>query len=163
MSTTIGQKKYSDEAITAACTDSKTIRQVMEKIGANRLSSSSHTNISRRIKALGIDTSHFGGWHPPTNHGGGKTRKLPSEILKLFSRESECPRSTYLRRALIEIGVPHACECGQGPEWKGRKLVLQVDHRNGRREDCRKANLRFLCPNCHSQTETFGVRKLVYR
>lgn len=59
----------------------------------------------------------------------------------------------------MESGVPYICECGLGPVWKGLKLTLQVDHRDGNRADCRLSNLRFLCPNCHSQTETFGVRK----
>ncbi len=45
--------------------------------------------------------------------------------------------------------------CGQGPEWNGKVLVLQLDHENGDCTDNRLENLRFMCPNCHSQTETF--------
>jgi len=42
--------------------------------------------------------------------------------------------------------------------WNGIKIVLQVDHINGIRNDHRLCNLRYLCPNCHSQTDTFCGR-----
>ena len=48
--------------------------------------------------------------------------------------------------------------CGNIGEWNGKQLVLQLDHINGDHFDNRLENLRFLCPNCHSQTETFGSK-----
>ena len=44
-------------------------------------------------------------------------------------------------------------------DWRGKRLVLHVDHVNGINNDNRLPNLRFLCPNCHSQTPTFGNRR----
>lgn len=35
---------------------------------------------------------------------------------------------------------------------------MALHHVNGRAGDNRLANLRFLCPNCHSQTENFAGR-----
>lgn len=84
---------------------------------------------------LGIDTTHF--VMKLTNNGGGKTKKRPEDILILYSHESLCPRVHLLRRALIEIGVNHVCECGQGSTWLGQPLTLQVDHRDGNRANCR--------------------------
>jgi hypothetical protein len=43
-------------------------------------------------------------------------------------------------------------------EWLGSSLVLDLDHINGERFNNEKSNLRFLCPNCHSQTPTFRGR-----
>ncbi len=46
----------------------------------------------------------------------------------------------------------------ENPKWAGREIVLHLDHRNGIRADHRLDNLRFLCPNCHSQTATYCGR-----
>jgi 5-methylcytosine-specific restriction endonuclease McrA len=40
-------------------------------------------------------------------------------------------------------------------EWLGKPLTLELDHVNGDNTDNRRENLRFLCPNCHSQTPTY--------
>ncbi len=73
-------------------------------------------------------------------------------------------RSTYfnafhLKRRLLSKGLLRAAcyECGI-TEWRGRRLVLQLDHINGIGDDHRLANLRLLCPNCHSQTTTYCGR-----
>jgi hypothetical protein len=56
--------------------------------------------------------------------------------------------------------------CGISDEWNGKKLMLQMDHINGVNTDHRLENLRFVCPNCHSQTDTFsnkrGVKEKIF-
>ncbi|MFE7328455.1 HNH endonuclease [Streptomyces sp. NPDC057565] len=49
--------------------------------------------------------------------------------------------------------------CGIGETWQGKLLVLEIDHINGDRIDNRRENLRYLCPSCHSQTESFSNRR----
>ena len=63
-----------------------------------------------------------------------------------------------IKRRLIEVGLKEdICEtCGLGPEWQGKKLVLQLDHVNGIATDWRIENLKVICPNCHTQTNTFA-------
>lgn len=45
--------------------------------------------------------------------------------------------------------------CSIPPVWNGAKLVFQLDHIKGRQFGHDRSNLRMICPNCHSQTETF--------
>jgi len=61
-----------------------------------------------------------------------------------------------VRRVIIKDDlIPYKCgECGIS-EWNNKKLALHLDHINGKNSDHRLDNLRFLCPNCHSQTETY--------
>lgn len=61
-----------------------------------------------------------------------------------------------IKKWLIEIKGEICSLCGIGPEWNGEYLSLQVDHINGVYNDNAAENVRLVCPNCHSQTETFS-------
>jgi hypothetical protein len=66
-----------------------------------------------------------------------------------------------IKRHLLRAGIIiNRCDwCGLS-EWRGRPLSIQIDHVNGIRDDHRLENLRMLCPNCHSQTDTFAARNI---
>jgi 5-methylcytosine-specific restriction endonuclease McrA len=49
--------------------------------------------------------------------------------------------------------------CRNDNTWNGKKITLELDHINGYPNDNRYENLRFLCPNCHSQTPTYRNSK----
>lgn len=54
----------------------------------------------------------------------------------------------------------NVCEidgCGLS-SWMGKDIVLIVDHKNGNSGDDRPENVRLICPNCNSQTDTFSGR-----
>lgn len=67
-----------------------------------------------------------------------------------------------LRISLIRLGRKHECElCNLGPTWNDLPLTLQVDHIDGNNKNHAPENLRFLCPNCHTQTPTYSNKKRV--
>lgn len=49
-------------------------------------------------------------------------------------------------------------ECGLGVTWNNKPLTLQLDHIDGNSDNNDVSNLRLLCPNCHTQTDTHGSK-----
>lgn len=43
-------------------------------------------------------------------------------------------------------------------EWNGLPITLEVDHIDGDYSNNNEKNLRAICPNCHSQTDTYKNR-----
>ena len=145
--------KYTKELLEPIVKESISVAEVLRKMGKNQAGSIA-THLSKVIKKLDIDTSHFLGSraNQGMKHVGGSKRKEWNEILVL--RKSDRRESAYkLRRALIESGRPYECElCGNTGSWLDKALRLQVEHKNGNWQDCRPQNVGFYCPNCHSQT-----------
>lgn len=84
-------------------------------------------------------------------------RKTDEEI---FCINSCASRNTVKRRILEKGLLEYKCAiCGNKGLHNNKPLSLQLDHINGVNNDHRLENLRWLCPNCHSQTETFSGKK----
>jgi hypothetical protein len=98
-------------------------------------------------------------WAKAVGRGEIKPRLpgMPIEELLASSRRSRGHVKVRLLRAGI---LENQCaRCGL-TEWEGGRLSMHLDHINGVRNDHRLENLRMLCPNCHSQTPTYGGRNL---
>jgi endogenous inhibitor of DNA gyrase (YacG/DUF329 family) len=72
----------------------------------------------------------------------------------------ECTHNSggVLKKYLFEKRGDKCEDCGTGSIWNGKPLVLQLDHIDGDSDNNHPTNLRLLCPNCHTQTETFGSK-----
>lgn len=74
-----------------------------------------------------------------------------------FYREGRLISRPALRKQLAaERG--YNCEICDTFEWQGKPITLIVDHEDGNAGNNAPENLRLLCPNCNSQTDTFGGR-----
>jgi hypothetical protein len=61
-----------------------------------------------------------------------------------------------LKKRLINEGLKfNICEICEISEWNGNILSMQLDHIDGNPHNHLLNNLRMICPNCHSQTETY--------
>lgn len=98
------------------------------------------------------------------NANGGK-RFAPryKTTSKDLSVDSKISRAVVRRIVLREELLVYECAlCNLVPVWQNGILVLVLDHINGIFNDHRLENLRFLCPNCNSQTDTFAGRRRPY-
>lgn len=144
-------QKISDEDFTKAVKESKCVQEVLDKLGYGRSSGSMGKFISKRIEALNIDTSHFDVAHKRSSH--------PVYSLQEILVENSCYGNIdRLKKRILKANLlEYKCEkCGNIGEWQGEKLSLQLEHKNGIHNDHRLNNLCFLCPNCHSQTDTYA-------
>ncbi|MFE6098406.1 HNH endonuclease signature motif containing protein [Streptomyces laurentii] len=144
--------RWTREVLEEAVAASLSIRDVLRRLGIDTVGGH-HTHISRRLVALGIDTTHF---TPARSENPRTSRESP---LRLRTPEEGRVPGQRLRRHLLRLGVEERCvECGTGLEWNGAPLQLEVDHINAEWWDNRPDNLRFLCPNCHAATDTYRGR-----
>lgn len=99
-----------------------------------------------------------GAWNKAVKRGQIRPRPLGRPLNELLV---DGRSRTNIKRRLLRAGLLEGrCQlCGLA-EWLGENLVVQIDHVNGIGNDYRLENLRMLCPNCHSQTETYGRRRL---
>ena len=79
-----------------------------------------------------------------------------------FIQNSTLARHVIKKRIIRDNLLDYKCSCcGLTDYWNGKKLSLQLDHINGINNDNRLENLRFLCPNCHSQQDTYASKNRV--
>jgi len=129
-------------------------RRIYDWMGVQRYHDQGHGFVECQ-KKLGFTHT---GWIKAIKRGEVTPRPagMPIEELLVGRR---C--RTHVKLRLIRAGLlENRCdECGL-TDWRGRPLSIHIDHINGVRGDNRLENLRMLCPNCHSQTDTFGGRNM---
>lgn len=130
---------------------SDSISEVVRRLGLKCVGGN-HGTVRRHVARLGLDTSHF------TRGTKARGYRKPKLDFDDVFRENSGIRfvAKYVRRFSV---LKYECvECGNQGSHNGKPLVLQIDHLNGVSDDNRVSNIRYLCPNCHSQTPTFSGR-----
>lgn len=143
--------QVSDEEFKAIIANANSYSDCLRALGLATKGGSSTDILKRRISELECSIQHFG------------TKIKQSANAKYALDEILIENSTYANitrlksRLLSEGKMEYICACcGNTGEWQGQKLTLQLDHINGKNNDHRIENLRFLCPNCHSLTSTYA-------
>lgn len=151
--------RWTREVLQAAVSASTNMCEVLRRLGLEVVGGH-HTHISRRIKAYGIDTSHFTPVVRTERQRYNQRRRAAAEILvEDTSVHARRIPSSRLKRAIRELGLDERCAlCGIKLVWLGEPLPLEVDHIDGNWRNNRIENLQLLCPNCHSTTDTYRGR-----
>lgn len=152
--------RLTKDVIEEVAPNCKSFSQLAAALGRAPIGSNIST-IRKKCLKWCIDTSHF----LSKRHRLGKqptSYRKAEEILVIRDPSRGRENSSRLRRALVDSGVEYVCSCcGHPPMWNGKELTLHVDHINGLYWENVIDNLRFLCPNCHTQTENFGSRNKI--
>lgn len=142
-----------DEEFARAVAASTTIMQVVLRIGRS-IVGSNYDLVRSEIQRLSLPTDHM----VKAGNGYGKV-VTEAEVWEALTRESLIHRNQIKKWILKFKLIPYRCRECDISTWRDRKLTLHLDHINGDPRDHSFDNLRFLCPNCHSQTITYCGRK----
>lgn len=144
-----------DEQFVNLIKNSANIAEVLFKLGYTVKGNSwGYSQVKQRMTDLNLSSANFKGKN--AYYETNKEREIsPDKLFRINCRHTR----TVLRRNIIRNNLlPYKCAICGISKWNNKTLSLELDHINGMNNDNRLENLRFLCPNCHSQTTTYGSR-----
>lgn len=149
--------KFHPEQLKTIIAQSSSITNILRTLGLQATNNNARRRVIRFAKENNIELPIYNFKEAST----GKTYiKNREEALKILCK-GEIHRGTRIRKIVLKYSLlEYKC---QGDEcqiingmWGSKKITYHLDHINGDNTDNRIENLRFLCPNCHSFTETYG-------
>lgn len=147
--------KLTDQEFIDLVKSSLNTSEVLFKLGYTTVGNSwGYSQIKQRMQALNLTGKDF------------RRKSILIELNEqnqvkpeeLFCENSKHPRCVLRKHIITNNLIPYKCAICGITEWQGKNLSLELDHINGTNNDNRLENLRFLCPNCHSQTVTYGSK-----
>lgn len=99
------------------------------------------------------------------NQGGkgtkkGNQRKYGYPIQDVIDGKHPQMGSYKVKRKLIAAKLlENKCSICGIMSWNDKPISLELDHIDGNSHNHKLDNLRILCPNCHSQTDTFRFKR----
>ncbi|MDB4314432.1 hypothetical protein N9955_00110 [bacterium] len=142
------------EELQSIVNESNSISSILRKLGVSTSCGYYRKHLKKRMESLDL-TSFL---RNKKINNPLSTSLIKYEDKNLFIEN--CPADIKTVKARFEKHYPQEnCSCCLIKNtWNGKSLNLHLDHINGINNDNRLNNLRWLCPNCHSQTETYTGR-----
>lgn len=140
--------KYTKEELQKMANECTNMHQFVRKIGYK--SDCTYNTVRKKCSELGVSLEHF------TGRASNEVKRTEDNV---FIKNSTASQTTLRRWYLKGNYSPYQCSiCGQEPFWNGKELTLTLDHINGDNHDDRLENLRWVCPNCDRQLDTFCAK-----
>lgn len=132
--------EYTDDEIKATVAECFNVAHVIRTLKINKVY---HYKIKEFIENNKLSTAHFKIVYKHTPYNGKQIRSFSS-----------------FKKTLLNQGklINKCAICKMEPIWNNKPLMLQLDHINGDHSNNNIENLRLLCPNCHTQTDTYTGR-----
>lgn len=144
----------SEEEISNAIDGSNSLKDVIVRLGFDP-SSNNYRLLKNMIDKFGLEAPIY------SKGSVANPKYVPND--EVFRENSTYTNRTSIKQRLVLMGWEYCCSqpsCTISDTWLGKPIVLHLDHINGVKNDNRLDNLRFLCPNCHTQTGAFAGRNL---
>ena len=139
---------YTKDELEHIVNTSNSMKQVIAKLGYKTQNGSNSNTVKRKLESYGISYDNF----------------KPTKGIKRTHENVFCANSTVTQSVLRkwykkEYGDPSCCSiCGHSTLWNRKFLTMILDHIDGDNHNNQENNLRWICPNCNSQLETFAGR-----
>ncbi len=141
------KNRVNDVVFLKACTEAKSMAEAAATLNLH------FNSFKKRAIELGC--------YKPNQSGKGIKKISPTIPLADIIEKGSYPhyQSFKLKKRLITEGVKeNVCEVCGCSTWLGKQLNLELHHVDGKRQNNKLSNLKLLCPNCHSQTDTFRAK-----
>lgn len=146
---------YTKEQVEAAAANSTSIKEFIVTLGLVP-----NNGQYRRAKSI---ANYFNITLPKFDYTGA-TKNAQSTVKiddsTYFARNTNRHGPRIAKRLIEDFGWTYSCSMANCPSpkpvWNGKPLVLQVDHIDGDHTNNLIENLRLVCPNCHTQTDTYS-------
>lgn len=140
--------KWTKQQLEEIVNSSKTLVQVSNKIGYSSLSPTAWKAITDILEKYGIEKPQF----------NNASNFIKHDDATVFCENSQVSQRCLRTRFIKKVPMQYCAICNLPTQWNGKSLTLRLDHINGVHNDNRLENLRWVCPNCDSQLDTYCGR-----